>query len=194
MKKIIIIEGLDNTGKSTLVSSLRDHYEKKGMRVFIDHSGKPDAGLSQNMSAIVQDAMFRCAAYKVPNKDDADVIILDRAWYGEYVYGRMYRERSKTAVVDMITDCELLVTRKYDNVCLIYMHADDSAFLVRNEDGKSLSGGDASKISLETSMFNAVYDLSRIKKHKITVNTGNKFREKQSILSEAVAFIEGIIE
>jgi hypothetical protein len=63
-------------------------------------------------------------------------------------------------------------------------------FLVRNDDGLSLSDAKKELIEEETRRFEKIYILSTIKnKHIVYVNNGDKFRDKDDIYNEVKKYI-----
>lgn len=74
---IIIIEGCDGAGKTTLIESLTTQYPFA--KTF--HFGAPVAGEDQ----------FLRYAKPILEADPLDVIIYDRSWYSEFVYGPVMR-------------------------------------------------------------------------------------------------------
>ena len=88
----------------------------------------------------------------------------------------------------MITEIE----NKLDNneTYLITLIADNAQFLVKNDDGLSLSNVDLMKIGAEKERFIKVHNHSKLKKKLITVNDGENFRPLEEIFSE----IEDLID
>lgn len=194
MKKVVIVEGLDNTGKTTLINGISDFYSKKGFNVGVIHMHKPEISGDETISeiALMQDKMFMQTATAVCYID-YDIVIFDRAWYGEYVYGQLYRgRRDEDGIKATITTCEKIISLDGNDGRLITLYADNTDFLIANEDGKSLSGGDPEKMTKEMALFKEAFDHSSLDKKMIKVNVSNKFREKQSILSEAISFIDNM--
>ena len=74
----------------------------------------------------------------------------------------------------------------------ILLNSDNSDLLVKSSDGLSISNK-KTDIEDEMAAFDEVFDLSSIKnKKKIYVNNGDNFRSKDSIVKEAIDFIDSI--
>ena len=182
--KTIIIEGMDNTGKNTIIQKLMEKYSV----VKIIHSGKPKSKTNEE-AQIEQQQTFNNYANEVLNESKmTEAFIFNRAWYGEYVYGCIYREANPYMVLQMITYIE----NKLDNneTYLITLIADNAQFLVKNDDGLSLSNVDLMKLGAEKERFIKVHNHSKLKKKLITVNDGENFRPLEEIFSE----IEDLID
>ena len=79
---LIMLEGADAVGKTTLANKIRDIV---GERAVIRHLGKPDPGQAWTRDA---GALIRNIeeAYQ-----DGKIVIMDRHWLGESIYGALYR-------------------------------------------------------------------------------------------------------
>lgn len=182
--KTIIIEGMDNTGKNTIIQKLIEKYQV----VKIIHSGKPKAATGEEAQT-EQEQTFNNYANEIINESNlTEAVIFNRAWYGEYVYGYLYRHADPSRVLVMITNIECKLSDK--DTYLITLIADNEQFLVNNDDGLSLSNVDLVKMNTEKERFIKVYNYSRFKKKLITVNDGDKFRPLEDILAEIEELIE----
>lgn len=192
--KIIIIEGTDRTGKDTLINELKNLYS----HTLIIHCGKP-VGKTLNEQNRNQDALFNSYITKLYNENYygvCDLIIFNRAWYGEYVYGTIYRKRDKEDVLKMINGIEQNLKlfdnakcyTKLEGVYYIQLINDSTRLALSNDDGNSISI-DENNILRETSLFYEIFNKSQIKKKMIIVNEGDEFRDKNEILKEALDFI-----
>ena len=184
--KLIIIEGTDNTGKDTLISKILETYPT----ATIIHCGKP---LTKKYSSKEQDELFKLYANNKVNKkyDNTHVIIMNRSHIGEYVYGVLYRGRPKDKVEKMIFDVnDILSYRKDLKIKYIQLLSKSEKLLKHNEDGKSLSNGNAEKILKEAEQFEEIFKLINIDdKRLIYVNNGDNFRSREDIFNEAIRFI-----
>jgi thymidylate kinase len=184
--KLIIIEGTDNTGKDTLISKIIERYSI----VTIIHCGKP---YSKKYSSIEQDVLFNAYCDAIINNEfsSSNIIIMNRSHIGEYVYGTLYRNRSKKEVMNMIYDINNKFNSKKDlEVYYIQMICGSAKLLKDNEDGQSLSCGKADKILRESELFKEAYDDMNIENKKlIYVNNGDQFRTREDIFTEAINFI-----
>lgn len=190
--KVIIIEGPDNTGKNTLIQSILDNNKV----VKLIHCDKPE---SKEDPFEEQCKLFYLHAYNTyadfKNSQtlyaNIDVVVFNRYYQGEYVYGQMYRNGDPDKIKQMVSICEdyLLNNIGYDNIYYVQLLSTSSKLLKKNDDGKSLSGADVEKMKREVELFTEIYEFSRLKKHIIYVNDGDDFRTREDILIEFNDFI-----
>lgn len=194
--KLYIVEGPDNSGKSTLAESIKDFYVRNdGVadgRILIDHFGVPE-GRNDKEKADNADKSYKSYIKNLKNMSVLyDVVILDRAWYGEYVYGPLYRNRTKDAVALMIRNVEdmLMNILDDDDIKLIITTTDNIKFLVDHEDGHSLSKADADKIFDEVQDFVEIADKVSALKNIEVLNVNEYgtlvFRDKKELCSKAL--------
>lgn len=194
--KIIIIEGTDRTGKDTLINELKNLYS----HTLIIHCGKP-VGKTLEKQNLNQDALFNSYINKLYNENYygvCDLIIFNRAWYGEYVYGTLYRNRQKDDVFNMIDgieqDIKLFINdnskfyTKLENAYYVQLINNSTELALKNDDGNSISN-DKNNIMKETSLFYEIFEKSQLNKKLIVVNDDNKFRDKNDILNEVLDFV-----
>ena len=131
MKKLIIIEGNDNSGKDTLINGLSNHYGD----CKIYHSCAPKSKIPKE--AAVEQWNFFMQLIDNAINDGCEISILNRAWQGEFVYGCLYRERSDNEVINDIEKLDN-TAKKYFDVYYVQLIA-DPIVLKDNEDGLSIS-------------------------------------------------------
>lgn len=85
MRGLILLDGPDCAGKSTLASSLVAAAAEQGHRAVIHHLGKPEAGTAWKMHA---DAII---AYLEQMLKENVIVIADRHFLSEEIYGKVYR-------------------------------------------------------------------------------------------------------
>jgi|GEM_PF-2635831 hypothetical protein len=199
--KVIIVEGLDNTGKSTYIDKLKEHllYSEnlQDNDVMIFHFN-PIIGRTNEESANLTDEYNIAAAKSILNcmrKDKHKYIILDRSWISEYVYGQIYRDRNSDDILQKIKDLNEYLTYYvgYNNVFLNMFLVKDPNFVIKNEDGDSLSIGNDQyeKVKTEIKLFNEVFDACDLQKSKVYVDTSTDnefmtFNELKEKLSEII--------
>ena len=187
--KIIIIEGVDNTGKNTLIQSIIDNNKI----VKLVHCDKPVVEPGDDPFE-EQCRLFYIHAYNAVQdklRNDIDVIVFNRYYQGEYVYGQMYRNGDPDKIKQMISITEeyLLKNFDYDDIYYVQVTSTSVKLLQKNDDGKSLSNADTEKMLKELELFDDVYDFSILKKHMILINNGDDFRTKEDILTEFNDFL-----
>jgi thymidylate kinase len=186
--KVYIIEGPDNTGKSTLCEGIKKYYLKNGVteaNINTLHFSTPEGVNNEEKAANADKEYKNTAKYIVSNKDRYDVLILDRSWYGEYVYGQIYRNRTSDNVAQMIRGVEDILINNLDSedIKLVITSSDDIEFVINHEDGKSLSKVDKDLLTDEFQKFDEILDnvtgLSNIT--KLTVNKPGSTSEFEDI-------------
>lgn len=185
--KVVIVEGTDNVGKDTVINRIANDFEN----AIIYHCEKPKSTTPEEQAAEQEAEFAKLAGYSryCANKYKNGVYIHNRSAYGEYVYGCMYRNNNEQDVVNMIWNFEKSLGEDID-VRLIVLLSDSVDFLVKNDDGLSISNAKKELIEEETHRFEEIFCLSKLKHKKLVyVNRGDKFREKDDIYNEISNFI-----
>ena len=178
-KKLIIIEGTDNVGKDTVINQLLNRY--KDAKVY--HCEKPKSKDAKEAAKEQYNSFLSLAKENSISKDTT--IIHNRSWYGEYVYGVKYRNNDENKVKKSILEFENILLNNIDDVCLIMLLSDNSDFLVKNDDGLSISQAKKELIEDETKRFEEIFNFSTIpNKRIIYVNNGENWRTKEEIIGE----------
>lgn len=191
--KIVIIEGPDNTGKTTVISRLMS----QSKRAYYIHCQKPAANDPISAAIEQRDSFFKILEdiRELAKTDLAELVILDRSWVGEYVYGCKYRGNSEEFVQRMIQQCysELadICVEHNSSYVTILLTTDDATFCALNEDGESISQGKVADIINEAERFNDIcFKMQHIGNvHRIIVNDGLKFRDRDSIFKDVTTAI-----
>lgn len=190
--KVIIIEGTDNVGKDTIIKRLANEPEQ----CEIVHCEKPPKMENKEMALYQEESFSSLLGQTIydynKNRSSNKYFIHNRSWYGEYVYGCMYRNNNTYNVRAMINTLENILNTniKEDDLYFITLLSNNMDFLSRNEDGLSLSKGKIELIEQETKRFEEIYNFSFIKnKHIVYVNNGTQFRPHDDIYNEIFSFI-----
>lgn len=92
MAAIIVIDGAEKAGKSTLISYVKNWLEIRGVKVGTRHWSQTKVDDREYAPALLIDA----------NTNEYDVVLWDRSWASEYVYGNLLqrdkRMRSNPAI------------------------------------------------------------------------------------------------
>lgn len=187
VKKLIIVEGTDNSGKDTLINNLLNYF--KDENVELKHFDRPRSRNNKD-AALEQNDSFTSFAHYLKDVNDDRIVICNRAWYGEYIYGVLYRERTPKDVIDMIDGIESFLIENEINTTYIQLFA-DPYFLTKNDDGQSLSEGKTEIIETEAQMFTDIFNRSKIENKKMiqTVIDG-EFIPKKEVVRQAIELIE----
>lgn len=92
--KCIIIEGPDGAGKTTLIEKLSKHFEAKGSAVSV-HAHGPYLGSKEITHQYLRSLEMASEG------SDTSVVIMDRAWYSEPIYGNRMRGGSRISAADL---------------------------------------------------------------------------------------------
>ena len=184
--KVVIIEGIDNTGKTTVIHELMNRYD----RVYYMHATKPDE-TDPVKCAIEQKKYFHTMVEDIRRVEQSnlnvDLIILDRSWLGEYVYGCLYRGNGDEYVKDMIKECYEHLSRLTMRLAglnfstILYIASPE--FCAKNDDGKSISEGHIDAIARERERFIEILESDAVigKKCIINVEKDGEFLPKDEI-------------
>lgn len=182
--KVIIVEGIDNCGKDTLINKLKNNFGKTK----IIHAGIPT---SKDLFKFYYDGLIHDTLDGYYD-ESLNAVIHNRSIYGEYVYGPKYRNESRDDIINLIHKLELGQLRTFifsKDLYLILLTSSNSDLIVNNDDGLSLSSK-KKDIEDEIKAFNEVFDLSAIEnKKKVYVNDNCKFRDPDNIYMDVLNFI-----
>ena len=182
---LIIIEGADNIGKNTIINELITYFDV----VTIIHCTGPKSKIMTNKS---QDLLFYQYANNIAKRkyDKSDVIIMNRSYYGEYVYGQLYRHRNVNDLFTLINNIDNILLSRQDLVIkYIQLYSDSIELRKKNEDNKSLANLDDNLMEKENALFNKVFSFSLLDKIQIKVNDGDNFKPKEEILNNIINFL-----
>lgn len=203
--KLIILEGGDRLGKSTLIKGICEHYNYDN--VTIRHFGKPPKGMTPEEVLKFQFKAFKKEMklfYNVYSRSIDrltyynEVMIWNRSHLGEYVYSQMFRGGNPEILRKMLQKYEMGFI-SYD-VRLITLTASPEFFNSRESDGHELSKTLEQKTK-ELELFKEAHNFSRIAsklllkvdkqvESDLVFPGPNVFRTKEDILQEAINFIE----
>ena len=169
MHKLIIFEGLDNTGKTTLIDRFIRILKQLQYTYKVIKADNPLKGYNIEELTLEQIQVITDNYYKDFINNIAEVsmrfnyIILDRSWISEYVYGEIYRKQDPLHIIEnnIIYERKLLKLYGEDYIHLYILIA-SAKFVIAHDDGLSLSEKDTLKINNEISLFNKVMDLTLI--------------------------------
>lgn len=190
MRKLIIVEGMDNTGKDTQIKRIVNRYPNDIFHTLHYHAVKSRTPAEARMLAeMTYDSMFG-----IIETCTWSSFILNRSHYGEYVYGKIYRDYPDPEYVFELErrfrNREVLLR---DRAVLIVFVNTDFETLAAREDGDSLSQGKISLIKSERDRFTSVYELSAVDPmRKCLINTAGKNIEEVSAMVDS--FLDRVYE
>jgi len=159
MKNLIIIEGMDRTGKDTIQKYITNKLEAENNEILNFHrTGPKNKGL---LGYLEQKNIFLNDFFNIKNyKEEKEntYFIFNRSYIGEYVYSPLYRGFP----AEWILDLDKCVSEDTDfNTYLILLYGEPE-FLFKNDDNKSLSKGIETHI-IEDKLFKEIFNKSLIK-------------------------------
>mgnify|MGYP000712262765 CR=1 FL=1 len=131
---ILIIEGMDRCGKSTLVEQLRKRYFT-GTRVLVHHSSSPPKVENPNAWEIEHYGTLLNTTLSLSDDFSFDVIF-DRFHLGAIVYGKKYRGGNP----ENIYAVENMLIRPNDRIALVLL-TDWTHNIMERDDDNSIENG-----------------------------------------------------
>lgn len=180
---ILIVEGLDSTGKSTLIKNLRKTYFKNPKTIVLHSSVPPDVDSKKDWEVDHYFHLFE-------HVDGADFIgydvILDRAHLGAVVYGDLYRGGSSKKIMEL--EKTFHWDEPYSEIALLLLtDSPDSGW--SRDDGNSVET-DISQYKMTREKFIEVFNKSSIhNKLHIDVTENGGFA---NTLPSVIKFLEEI--
>jgi hypothetical protein len=184
---IIIIEGLDRLGKSTLIKNIMNewgfymyiHYEKpQKLSVYERTSINPLYAYQRDSFQEGFRLIENCFATPVPHK-----VIFDRFHLGEHVYSPLYRGYEGKYVFEMEKKTMKEIRSHSEDVKMILLTSSNFEFM--EDDGLSFDPANKEK---EQNLFIEAFEKSVIvDKRIIDVHNGSGgFKDPKEILKEAI--------
>ena len=182
----IIVEGIDNVGKSTLIKNLKNNYNDYVMHNLhysnVSHSTQDKALEYSNR---LYNEMFNLMMHNIKNEKSG--FICDRSHIGEMLYAPLYRGYSGDYVLDIEKSYHHILPF-WDNLILITL-VDDAENVLSRDDGLSFTT-DLNEKKKEIQLFNDAHAKSTIK-HKIFANV--RFYNESELTNYVCAYIDRII-
>ena len=190
--KVIMVESIDNLGKDSQINKLYNEYKDK-YNISIRHFEKPKP--KQNESPLefqfisfdneidyLNNISMMEKQFDYYNKEN--LIIYNRFYLGEYIYGTLYRKFSKEDIMNSIInpiENRMLKFLSMFDVLIINLWTDNFDIII--DDNKSLSKGSHDKMLIEQNLFKEIIDESVFKSEFVQVNTDNEFKSKDDIFN-----------
>lgn len=192
--KSIIIEGPDRTGKNTIIRQLCEYYSYDN--VHVRHCAKPPKNIGIDdvykwqMRAFIEEGKLvkhLAEMERIENRYYENIVIHNRYYPGEYVYGIMWRGYRPEFISEKLRSFESYYV-DLNNTLLVTLHADPE-FLMSKEDGNSFSQTEQKKKE-ESDLFLEFHEKSMIRnKLAIKVNVGSEWKNSAHIINEVLRAI-----
>lgn len=194
--KLIIIDGMDNTGKTTLINRLTSVLQDQlDMKIHTIHLEKPPSEIPEEQIPEYSHKYYTTNLVNTLNtfynSQQYDYIILDRGWISEYVYGPMYRHRDPKDIVEdnIVMDYKVSNIFGRNNIYL-YVLIGTSTFLAKHDDNLSLSKANEKLLIEESNLFQHAFFMSLLNNKKL-INVDDCFNYKEylyEIFNDIVEF------
>ena len=172
----ILIDGIDRTGKSSLIEAIMQHY---GYFLKIHYSKPSQLQCYDNSLETYQKSLFGNMFNMLKTKDLK--LVFDRSHLGETIYAPLYRKYSGDYVFDMENELRNDIPYTIDSdVMLVLLYTTD--FSILKDDGLSF---DFNRKEEEQAIFLEAFNKSTLPKIKVDVSDGNGgYKSRSAILSE----------
>jgi thymidylate kinase len=128
--KLIIIEGVDGTGKSTLIEGLR----RKGIYDYLFNYSYPKEPTIEECGAFAKGEYFGSIKIFKQLIEQDKVIVCDRFHLGEFAYGPVMRQYPEWFARKIIVDTEKTIEDfgiNFNKIVLIILHSSPETILRR---------------------------------------------------------------
>jgi len=165
---LLIIEGMDRCGKSTLVESLRKNYFVSP-NTFVHHSSSPPKVEDKNLWELTHYTnMFTMSKFMVTNSNFD--VIFDRFHLGSAVYGKKYRGMDPTWIYRM----DKIHLKDYNDAAIILL-TDYAEAISERDDGDSLETSIDDYRETEQNFLNAYNNSSCVNRLHINITDNGGF-------------------
>lgn len=213
--KIVILEGCDNLGKTTLIKGLYEYYIDK-YNVLIMHSTSPKPNytidlLDYQRINFINDCYYLKAIedwyVSTKNSCKETLVILDRWVQGEYVWGHIYRKYSINEINERCvkpTTTFLKSFIKENDIVNILLDASED-FIISHDDGLSMcSNDDLENQRLKINKQRGIFYLTSVKpeyncfKNYLVYDVSEKhsinFKDKNIISNDIIKYINNVFK
>lgn len=164
---LVIVEGLDRCGKSTLVEYLRKKYFTDP-RIIVHHSSSPPN--VEDKAAWEQDHYSALFSESLDLVRDGWTIIFDRFHLGAIVYGHKYRNANPKGIYDI----DEYYLKGFENIGLVLL-TDYSEKIASRDDGDSLESSIADYDETRISFIGAFSKSNATNKLHINITDNGGF-------------------
>lgn len=189
MTQVFIIEGPDRCGKGTIIENLIRYTNAQNYLIL--HSGKPN---TKNLSIQqIKDNQYYYNNNQIKlikeNYQNYDLIILDRSYIGEYVYGNLYRNMNYT--IEDMQEFEQFsfinwLNKAHDCSLQLILVSDSPENRLSREDGNSLAGFKLGVMKSEELLFKEYFNASTIENKFYLDWTKEDFSQLNNIMNSVI--------
>ena len=168
-KHLIIVEGIDRSGKGTLIDNLRKLILSPWQTVI--HSSKPPLQIHNSKKWDYKEWAYEYNSSLMINVNNMlfhdDIVILDRSFIGEFVYGPMYRNvYYDSEHVEQYTNYFLSELDDDIKISIVFCEVNDWDKYEHRKDGNE----DASKIEDSKKEQEKFYDILAMLNNNTRIN------------------------
>lgn len=157
MSKLIIVEGLDRCGKGTIIERIRNKFPDDS-NFLVVHSSKPEGEWTKESQLEHYKTLLQKSFETLIDEDIT--VIHDRSYFGEFVYGQVYRN-VKYTMQEFMEFEKCIPESLLDRVTLLIMTDGDIESRLSRDDNQSMSK-DPNKMEQEYSEFFQHYLMTKI--------------------------------
>jgi thymidylate kinase len=161
---ILIIEGMDRCGKSTLIANLRKHYFTNP-KLIVHHASAPPKGVADSNAWEVEHYIETADTFHHLSAKEGYDVICDRFHLGAIVYGMRYRGLNPYTIYSV--DAHRVAKGHEKKVALVLLTDHTHAIMAR-EDGNSIETS-FQEYDQTREEFTRVFGYSTIP-HKLHIN------------------------
>lgn len=183
---LIVLEGVDNVGKDTLIENFIRERKNIIVRHFSDPKGRTNEERIEYQRADFLYEFRKQRLREIMRKTPSDVYIWNRSHIGEWVYGKIYRDYDPEWIFNM----ERVFGFNDDPSIFLVLLEAEAEFSLKNDDGLSFTSN-LEKRKYEMQRFREAFERSGIINKKIINVTKNvtQFKKEQDIHGELLDFI-----
>lgn len=199
---LVIFEGADNLGKSTIINALTEKY-KADRDIMYMHFKNPPKDIENPLEYQEQtfsEAMSKCTYMAITESmlkhTNKNIVFFDRSYFGEYVYGPIYRNENPDEIIKIIKK----IHEKHGVFDIVVVHLEACAkFVINRDDNKSFTSNYDADLKLKTvekelqsfnECFKKVNPANYIKINVEDYDNFYNFRDIDDIIDEIISKIK----
>lgn len=194
---LIIFEGVDNLGKSTIINKLTEMYKQERDIMYMHFKNPPKdienplAYQEQTFSQAMAKCSYLSNTEHILQNTNKNIVFFDRSHFGEYVYGPIYRNENPEDIIKTLK--KVHNTHSLFNIIIVHLEASPE-FVISHDDNKSFTSDyneeeRLATVKREIASFNECFDKIQPANYiKINVEgSNNNYRNIDDIISEIIS-------